>query len=234
MIYDLLKEVELCEIQSGILSVIPEAEQASDYDNKVRAYDLIVGNRFYNKLVWGNWPSQYEDYCRNCLNANPNGIVLDAGCGSLVFTSKAYADCNNKLVVLLDRSIGMLRGARGRIEKLCGSVPNNLVFIQGDIFDLPFKDSVFDIVMLQGLLHMFDEKISILKEINRVKKETGLSAFTSLVGNNYIGRKYLEILKKSGEVASVQTSNSLDEIIKNMPYSYHLVTRGNMVYAKNV
>ncbi len=235
MICEILKDVELSEVQNGILSVLPEDKQASDYDNnnKVGMYDLIVGNKFYNRLVWGNWPSQYLAFCRECLDFAPDGMVLDAGCGSLVFTSQAYANANNKVIVLLDRSLGMLKAAQARIKKACGSVPDNIIFIQGDIFDLPFRSSVFDVVMSQGLLHMFEDKVSILSELDRVKKEGGASAFTCLVGNNRIGRNYLALLEKSGEVASVQTSNALTDIVNNSPYPYAIVTKGNMVYARS-
>ncbi|MFT4835434.1 MAG: ubiquinone/menaquinone biosynthesis C-methylase UbiE, partial [Psychromonas sp.] len=36
------------------------------------------------------------------------------------------------------RSLGMLEMGRKRLTEICGSIPNHIVFIQGDIFELPF------------------------------------------------------------------------------------------------
>ena len=233
MIDKLLKVPQLEEVSEGIYSYLNTSDRQSSYDSKVKAYDMVVGNSFYNRLIWGNWPSNYQDFCRKALNNSPEGIYLDAGCGSLVFTASVYAEANNKLIVLLDRSIGMLEQGRNRIKKLVGHVPNNIVFIQGDIFSLPFHDNVFDTIASFGVLHMFDEKMRLLSELERVKCDGGKLFFTSLVGNNAIGRKYLEILRSAGEVATCYSSESLSNIISTMPFKYNLSSIGNMAYAKS-
>jgi len=230
---NILDNVKLEEVREGIFSVLSEAERGSDYDKKVRVYDAIVGNRFYNRLIWGNWPTNYNEFCKECLDSASGGTVLDAGCGSLVFTVQAYAESTNKSVVLFDRSLGMLERARKRLVRLCGSVPKHITFIQGDIFELPFHNSSFDLVMSQGLLHMFDNKEALLIELERVRKEVGILSFTSLVGNNFLGKKYLSLLEKSGEVAGVYSTESLSTLLEESPFKYNLVSTGNVVYAKN-
>jgi ubiquinone/menaquinone biosynthesis C-methylase UbiE len=148
----------------------------------------------------------------------------------LVFTIQAYASSTNKLVILLDNSMGMLQRARERLIESCGKVPEHIVLIQGDIFHLPFKDATFDVVMSQGLLHMFDDKEAFLKELERVKTDDGLLAFTSLVGNTMLSKGYLALLKKAGEVATAYTSEELETILQKMPFSYDINTIGNMAY----
>ena len=165
--------------------------------------------------------------------SKPGGAFLDAGCGSLVFTAKAYLEANNKWIVLLDRSIGMLRKGRARIKKLAGVVPKNVVFMQGDIFHLPFRDGVFDTVASFGVLHIFDEKVSLLVELERVKRAQGQVFFSSLVGNNALGRNYLQILRKSGEVATCHSSEALSSLLSSLPFEYKLATLGNMAYGKS-
>jgi len=229
----ILSEVGLCEVSDGIFSVIPEHQRFSDYDDKVGFYDAIVGNRFYNRLIWGNWPSNYNEFLQNSLNLTSSRYVLDAGCGSLVFTGKAYAESKNASIILLDRSLGMLQKARKRLINLCGGIPEHITLIQGDIFNLPFENDFFDLVVSQGLIHMFDDKAAVLTELERVKRKDGIVSFTSLVGNNRLGYQYLSALKKSGEVATVHSSESLSNVIGALPFKYDVVSVGNMLYAKS-
>lgn len=228
-----LKNIKLEEVDEGIFSCINRIDRQSDYDKKVNAYDLVVGNAIYNRVVWGNWPSNYAKFCNQALTSMPGGIYLDAGCGSLVFTASAYAGADNKLIVLLDRSIGMLRKGRERIKRHCGEIPKNIVFIQGDIFSLPFQDTSFDTVASFGVLHIFEEKTDLLAELDRVRKQSGQVFFSSLVGNNTLGRRYLNILKKAGEVATCDSSQSLISLLSRSPFEYKLNTIGNMAYGKS-
>lgn len=230
---DVLNGIETMEISQGIHSVLEQSQQVSVYDTKVRAYDTIIGNRFYNRLVWGNWPSQYRLFCERSLLIKQGSPLLDAGCGSLVFTAKAYAESGKRPIVLLDRSLGMLIRAKERLIRLCGSVPNNIKLIQGDIFDLPFKDNIFGSVMSHGLLQMFDDKPALINELERVKTNDGSLSISSLVANNWLGQNALSFLHKSGEVAQVQSSHSLRNIINGISPTYIMQSRGNMAYISN-
>lgn len=60
-------------------------------------YDLVLCNRFYNRLVWGYSITDYASLTRDALEST-NGWVLDAGCGSLAFTAKTYATEKNSYV----------------------------------------------------------------------------------------------------------------------------------------
>lgn len=231
MLENVIKEAAE-EVSEGIYSCLPASERHSPYDSKVGAYDALVGNRFYNRLVWGNWPANYAAFCRQALEPARGELFLDAGCGSLVFTAAEYARAHDSGVVLLDRSLGMLARGRQRIKKLLGHVPNNIVFIQGDIFHLPFVDGAFASVGCFGLLHMFEEKLALLAELERVRRPQGQLLATSLVGNNALGRRYLEALKNAGEVARCETSESLAEILGQSPSRYEIRTTGNMAYVR--
>jgi len=233
MLNNILKNKQIEQLDNGIYTVIEKEHRVSDYDDKVKGYDALIGNGLYNKLIWGNDVKNYQDFCQEALASAPDGVVLDAGCGSLVFTADVYAKSTNKFIVLLDRSMGMLERAKERLVERCGEVPRHIILIQGDIFDLPFNDGSFDVVMSQGLLHMFDDKASFLAEIQRVKKEEGYLSFTSLVGNNMLGRGYLKLLKKAGEVAVAYSSEELELILEKMPDKYEMKSVGNMAYIKS-
>ncbi|WP_373033791.1 hypothetical protein, partial [Sulfurovum sp.] len=94
MLEKIIKELHLEKIDGGIYSAIDAPERTADYDTKVRLYDALIGNPLYNRLIWGNWPKEYDRFCREALADTPKGVVLDAGCGSLVFTADAYANAD--------------------------------------------------------------------------------------------------------------------------------------------
>lgn len=233
MLESVLKDARLTEVEEGIFTSLAPDQRESGYDTKVKAYDLVVGNALYNRVVWGNWPRAYAAFCRRALASTPGGIYLDAGCGSLVFTAEAYAQADNKLIVLFDRSLGMLRQGRERMRKARGGMPKNIAFVQGDILATPFRASAFDTVASFGVIHIFDDKLGMLAELERVKKPGGRLFFSSLVGNNRLGRKYLELLKNAGEVAESHSTQSLGALLAGAPSKYTLSSVGNMAYGES-
>jgi ubiquinone/menaquinone biosynthesis C-methylase UbiE len=122
---------------------------------------------------------------------------------------------------------------RDRIRQLKGHVPDNIRFLQGDIFDLPFRERIFDAVASYGVLHIFDDKAGMLAEMERVKRHGGHVFFSSLAGNNALGRRYLEILRKAGEVAACHSSESLARALSAMPLKYEINGTGNMAYGRS-
>ena len=83
--------------------------------------------------------------------------ILDAGCGSLAFTAKTYAGYSDRPVVLLDRSLRLLRMAKERLTKRCGEIPANIVLVHGDALQLPFEPQSFTTIISLNLLHMFED-----------------------------------------------------------------------------
>jgi hypothetical protein len=51
-------------VEEGIYSVLPDIHQTCHYDNKVAAYDFVVGTRLYNRVMWGSSPNNYVDFAR--------------------------------------------------------------------------------------------------------------------------------------------------------------------------
>ena len=92
--------------------------------------------------------------------------VLEVGCGTgeLACTTAVYA----RHMAAIDSSMGMLRQA----EKKQG--PKNLVFRPGDVYELPFGDGVFDVVIIADTLHVLNDPAKALHEISRVLKPGGV------------------------------------------------------------
>lgn len=228
---DLLKpNIEIEEVEPGIFSALPENQRTHEYDGKIGVYDNIIGNPVYNRVVWKNWLSDYANFCREALDSRPGGYMLDVGCGSLVFTGSVYAGYTARPLILLDRSLGMLRQAKTRLLDPQGKLPGNVTLLQGDVFDLPFKDGVFDTVGSYGMLHIFSDTAGFLDVLKRVKAEDGSLYFTSLVGNTWLGAQYLKMLQQTGEIAVIYTSDALEAKLQELGLDVIAKTIGNMAY----
>jgi ubiquinone/menaquinone biosynthesis C-methylase UbiE len=94
-----------------------------DYDRAAESWDAAAG-------------TVYEPLGRLLLDSSPSDLagrlVLDAGCGTGAVAQAALE--RGARVVALDRSMAMLRGARGA----------PLTAVAGDVLDLPFGNHAFD------------------------------------------------------------------------------------------
>ena len=224
------KDVSLRLVEPHIYSVYPDGENTNSYDKMGTFYDLVLCNRFYNRLIWGYSIAEYASLTRDALESK-NGWVLDAGCGSLAFTAKTYANYSNRPIVLLDQSTKLLRLARARMVRLNGSVPGNMVFLHGNVLDLPFKPKGFRTIVSLNLLHMFEpEDIRrMLLELRNALANKGTISFTTLVKNDRLADRYINMLHKAGELYPrniAQLLNVFDEL--SMPVKHQV--KGNMAF----
>jgi SAM-dependent methyltransferase len=209
---DLLRtDVAPRSVSDGIWSVLPIDAPGQRYDGRLAAYDRVVGNGLYNRLLWGSSPARYAAFARRALDSG-DGPFLDAGCGSLVFTAAAYAT-STRSVILLDQSVGMLEAARNRLIQQVGHLPERVALIQADLRELPFRDAAFSTVLSMGMLHLFDNCEPILGELGRTTQQDGKLFITSLVSDRRLGRGYLRLLRRAGEVAQPRTMLELKSAI---------------------
>jgi len=97
-------------------------------------------------------------------------IILDAGCGNGRF-SFIVSHYKPKLLVSFDISSGLLQ-AKKTISKYN---PNaNVVYVQGDITNLPFKKGIFDVVFSWGVLHHTPNTRKSFSGISKLVREEGL------------------------------------------------------------
>ena len=71
---------------------------------------------------------------------------------------------------MFDLSLPMLRRAR---KKASSQEINNVLFVRGSAFRLPFREAVFDTILCSGALHLFDQTEVALQEIARVLSAQG-------------------------------------------------------------
>src|SRR5260370_42244429 len=98
-----LKDVlaEGCKIrlvEDDIYSALPSAPHKHLYDRRAAAYDSVVSTWLYNRLMWGSSPLDYIAFAREAVVSHPAGRMLDAACGSILFTPHGYLASNLQVI----------------------------------------------------------------------------------------------------------------------------------------
>ncbi|MFT3795991.1 class I SAM-dependent methyltransferase [Flavobacterium sp.] len=212
-------------------TAIPNVTGAA-YDDKAKMYERLVGSKLYNRIFWGTSPSDYTRFAENAI-LSAKGNALDVGCGGLVQTAsvytKAQADC-----YLLDQSTAMLEIGKKRLEKACGNVPENIVLLQADAFQIPFADQTFDTVFSFGMIHLFADKPGFLSEVLRVLKTGQRFYFTSLTNDRRFSSWYLSLLQQKNEIAAPMGSKEITALFNPQKTKIEMHNKGSMVFISGV
>ena len=191
------------------------------WDKVAKLYDLFENYyngkvNIYNKSVYQSTGETVAKYINN------TDKVLECACGTGMLTKQIGPSC--KQLIATDYSIGMLKEAK---EK-CKHVPN-VKFRKCDITNIPCKDEVFDKVVAGNVIHLLDNPIDALKELERVCKRGGQLIIPTYVNNENSGKPeiFVQILEKFGAGFKQQFSfESYKEFFKNMGYEnieYYLI-----------
>lgn len=97
----------------------------------------------------------------------PQDRVLECACGTGMLTSVIAGRC--RAVTATDYAPKMLK----RAEKNCAGY-GNITFRQADITSLDFPDGAFDKVVAGNVIHLLDEPMKALRELDRVCAPGGL------------------------------------------------------------
>ena len=97
----------------------------------------------------------------------PEDVILECACGTGLLSSVIAGKC--KQLTATDFAPKMLKQA----EKNCAAF-RNITFRQADILSLDFPDSSFDKVVAGNVIHLLDEPMKALSELNRVCKPGGM------------------------------------------------------------
>jgi ubiquinone/menaquinone biosynthesis C-methylase UbiE len=121
----------------------------------------------YDELYRGE---QFEKYFVALRRIPPDGVILDAGCGTgllIEFMALQGLLARVKKYVCMDYSWEMLRRARSRVRLYC---PNKCVLVEGNVQHVPFKDSTFDITYSFTVIDLVDDIGQTLSELQRVTR----------------------------------------------------------------
>lgn len=222
-------DVNLRQVEPHIYSVCEQSGRRNIFDRITTFYDLVIANRYYNRLVWGYSTSEFAAFCRSRLVSSTGGWVLDIGCGSLVFTAGTYADYRERPVVFSDESLQMLRAARSRLIKLKGRVPDNVVFLHADTQQLPFRRESFQTIIAMNLLHVLKDAASAVHELGALLTKEGAISYTTIVLNKRMGDIYLKLLGKMGMVVPRMPDQLLSIFNEQGTPVKHYI-RGNIMF----
>lgn len=138
----------------------PQKEKSRLFDAWPDEYD-----RWFTTPI-GTLVRKYEaELILDLLRPDPREIILDAGCGTGVFTLDILAF--GPRVIGLDISLPMLRRSREKAREY----PFQIVL--GDMLKLPFLDGSFDKVVSVTALEFIADAKSSVQELFRVTKKGG-------------------------------------------------------------
>ena len=194
---------QLRDLGAGLHTAIADGDAGAPYDRHAQLYDRLIGNRLYNRVLWGTSPADYAAFAAEAVAAS-DGALLDAGCGTAVFTAAVYARTERE-VVLVDRSVGMLRRAAQRLE------PGPRVrYVQADLLALPFAPQSFATVACHGVLHVLDDPWTALAALSgQVAPGGALYASMLVTDRGGISGPYMRALSRRGEIASMRSAAEL-------------------------
>jgi SAM-dependent methyltransferase len=219
-------------VDDGIFSVLPDVPHAHLYDRRAYLYDLAVGTRFYNRVMWGASVPHYVAFVREAIASCSAGLILDAGCGSMLFTARPYLE-SKRQVLAFDQSLNMLRRARARLMKAAGRAPGHVVLLQADLHDMPFREAWFHTILCMNVLHHVADAAVVLCGLKGLLAEGGRLYLTTLVKTGrLIGDRYLDALHRSGHVVRPRAADELEDLLSQcFDHGVRCRTAGNMAYA---
>ena len=219
-------------IEEDIYSVVDGLGHSYQYDRKAALYDWVVGSRLYNRLMWGSCPGTYKSFAWQAVSSGLKGPMLDAGCGSLLFTETAYEQ-SKRPIIACDESLSMLRRARARLIKSAAGLRDcGIVLLQADIRDLPFKSSSFETVLMMNVIHHHASASSLSAKLIDLLTPGGHLYLTSLVSNNrFIGDLYLRLLNRYGWLVGPRSTYEFKDLLPDkLARNISCSTEGNMAY----
>ena len=143
----------------------------------------------YQTSFWDQGGRAYEDQAEAVALRRllpPNGeLLLELGAGAGRNTPRYHGF---ERVVLLDYSLTQLQQAQERLGK-----SDRYIYVAGDVYRLPFVDSLFDAATMIRVLHHLAEAPQALAQIRRVLKvqSTFILEFASKLNLKAILRYFL-------------------------------------------
>jgi len=147
--------------------LIRKVEKGRLFDEWPEKYD-----RWFTTPIGGPVKKYEAELLLDLLRPSQGEIILDAGCGTGVFTLD-FLSCGAK-VIGLDISLPMLRRSR---EK-AGEYP--LPSVLGDMLNLPFSEDSFDKVISVTALEFIEDGAAAVRELFRIAQKGGCIVVATL------------------------------------------------------
>ena len=127
------------------------------------------------------------------LEVGPGDEVLECACGTGLLTAAVAARCRK--VTAEDFSQAMLKRARKNCKDFY-----NITFREGNILDIQADDESFDVVIAGNVIHLLDEPLRALSELDRVCKAGGKMIIPTYMNEKANGKAsgFSEAVGKAG------------------------------------
>lgn len=133
--------------------------------------------------LWGGFPGPEKEFelMQDYLEPVMGGNIIDASCGSGLFSRLFAKSGRFSLVVALDFSEAMLQQCYEFINQEENFPKENIVLVRADISRLPFASSTVDAVHAGAALHCWPSPSSAVAEISRVLRPGGVFVATTYI-----------------------------------------------------
>lgn len=111
----------------------------------------------------------------------PDDTVLECACGTGLLSAVIAPKCRQ--LTATDFSEKMLKKA----EKNCAPF-HNITFAQADVTALSYPDGSFDKVVAGNVIHLLDNPLTALRELNRVCKDGGMLIIPTYMNKDAKGK----------------------------------------------
>ncbi|KAA3454286.1 putative methyltransferase chloroplastic isoform X1 [Gossypium australe] len=149
-------------------------------------------SRERGNLIWDRITPQCEslinylytlqfDMAKNYLKRVLGGKIVDASCGSGMFTRLFAKSGLFSQVIALDYSENMLRQCYEFIEQVENFPKEKVTLVRADISRLPFESSSIDAVHAGAALHCWPSPSTAVAEISRVLRPGGVFVATTYI-----------------------------------------------------
>jgi ubiquinone/menaquinone biosynthesis C-methylase UbiE len=107
------------------------------------------------------------------INLPPGSKVLDVGCGEGRHIFGILNEFEDVHCYGLDQDIPSLDKCKEGLEFFKELDPNDTIFMQGSVYQLPFEKNFFDLIICSEVLEHLDDYHAAIDEIHRVLKPQG-------------------------------------------------------------
>ena len=185
------------------------------WDNVAGAYDIFVNviNRKTHQKLKRIVSSLIE----------PDNTVLECACGTGLLSAVIAPKCRQ--LTATDYSEKMLNKAK----KNC-AVFQNITFSKADITALSYPDGSFDKVVTGNVIHLLDNPMTALSELNRVCKDGGMLIIPTYMNKDTKGKTsgFANAVEKAGADFKRQfTVESYERFFRDAGYSDVQITLAN-------
>lgn len=162
-------------VGEGLIDLVGErrsvrpAQRAFELPVIARGYERYVRPLLSKAVVRSGLDIESEYLLFRSLLGQPDGPILDLGCGTGLFARRLAADLKGSQLLALDVSRAMIEEAMAQARE--EGVPVD--FIRGQMPELPLHDQTLGAVLMAGSLQLVDDVGLLMRELYRVLRPQG-------------------------------------------------------------